>query len=79
MLTEEQLNKPLKGGDFITKGEFYIYMLEGTDQVLCKESAAEYLALSNGTFDSYVASYDPEEYVGKDIIFNLRVAVGLRP
>lgn len=44
-----------------TKHDYYIENLIGTERVLCKESAAEFLNLSNGNFNMTIHSYSEEE------------------
>ena len=51
-----------------TKHDYYIENLIGTGRVLCKESAAEFLNLSNGNFNMTIHSYSEEESNGKDVI-----------
>jgi len=51
-----------------TKHDYYIENLIGTDRVLCKESAAEFLNLSNGNFSTDIYFYSSEESFGKEII-----------
>lgn len=52
-----------------TKHDFYREHLAGTDLVLCKESAAEYLNLSNGTFEEYITFYEKNQAEGKEVVF----------
>ncbi len=53
-----------------TKHDFYREQLAGTDKVLCKESAAEFLDLSNGDFTEDIYFYQKSEAEGKDVIFD---------
>ena len=41
--------------------------LQGTENILCKESAADYLNLSNGTLSEDITFYSSSE--GKEVIF----------
>lgn len=51
-----------------TKHDYYIEKLIGTDRVLCKESAAEFLNLSNGNFSTDIYFYSLEESSSKEVI-----------
>ena len=48
------------------KHHYFRDMILGTDYVLCKESAAEYLNLSNGNFGRNIEYYS--EAAGRDVI-----------
>ena len=50
------------------KHDYYQQALAGTDKVLCRESAAEYLNLSNGNFGKNIEYYLYPEAVGREVI-----------
>lgn len=47
----------------VTKHDFYREKISGTPYVLCKESAAEFLDLSNGNFGTSICYYENDEGV----------------
>lgn len=54
-----------------TKGEYFRKVLTGKPYVLCMESAAEFMSLTDGNFCTYVDVYKLEDCVKENVGFEL--------